>query len=263
MQRGVIMSPGMRPPSPVDVPTLTLPGRESRLGAIDHDAAIDGIDALQGHDVGLISLVGSRAYGLHTPESDADYRGFYVAPSDDLLGLDRPVEQIEATGPVDLCVYELGKFCDLALAGNPNVLEVLWADALRVSEAGAALIDARDAFLSQRVRDTYLGYAVGQMKRALRHEADAQYVRRRQKAIRHLFRLAEQGERLLTEGTLTVAVSDPERLRALGDLDDAALGVEFERLRARLESIPTDLPPAPDRARISDLVRDIRRATPR
>lgn len=241
------------------LPTFTLPGRAARLGDTDHDAAIDSVTALSPHRVGLISLVGSRAYHLHTPDSDADYRGFYVAPARDFLGLDAPVAQIESSGTVDICVYELGKFCHLALAGNPNVLEVLWADTLRADDAGAAVIGAREAFLSARVRDTYLGYAKGQMKRALRSSTPDR--RRREKAIRHIFRLGEQGERLLREGTLTVAVADAERIHALGRLDNHHLEREFAALSARLQNMPTDLPPHPDRARIDTLVRDLRLAT--
>lgn len=80
---------------------------------------------LASNHVALVSLIGSQAYGMATPDSDSDYRGVYVADPEILLGLDRPQPQFERKDP-DITVFELGKFCELAMAANPNILEVLW-----------------------------------------------------------------------------------------------------------------------------------------
>ena len=46
----------------------------------------------------LLVTVGSHAYGLSTPQSDWDYKGFYVAPSEDFWKLKVPNQQFQATG---------------------------------------------------------------------------------------------------------------------------------------------------------------------
>lgn len=239
-------------------PTRTTAARVAATSAMsDHAALLRGLPALAGADLALVSLVGSRAYGLHHADSDHDFRGVYQAPMRTLLGLGRPAEQLVATEP-DVCCYELGKFADLALAANPNVLEILWAAPVIDSPAGAALRDIRDAFLSERVRKTYLGYTISQMNKALEGGRAALYKRRRAKAIRHLFRLHAQGLQLLTTGELTVAVADPERIRAQENLDDEGLTRACLRIRAQMEDAVSVLPVFPDRDRVDELVYRLR-----
>lgn len=53
--------------------------------------------------------------------------------------------------------WELGRFCALALEGEPEALESLWSPrVLRATGPGLDLLELRSAFLSTRVRDTYL-----------------------------------------------------------------------------------------------------------
>ena len=69
-------------------------------------------------------------------------------------------------------IYGLAKFVRLALANNPNMLDILWADetdVLFVDEYGEALRAARDLFLSRKVAQTYAGYADDQLKRMETH----------------------------------------------------------------------------------------------
>jgi len=113
---------------------------------------------------------GSRAQGLETPESDEDSRGVCIPDKRCLLGLTQ-FEQWESPRG-DHVVYALVKFARLALAGNPNILEVLWTDGediLHCDELGERLRAGRELFLSRRAGERFLGYAEEQETRLERH----------------------------------------------------------------------------------------------
>lgn len=113
---------------------------------------------------------GSRAQGLETPESDEDSRGICVPEKRHLLGLSH-FEQWESSRG-DHVVYALAKFARLALAGNPNILEMLWTEApgiLHCDEFGERLRSQRTLFLSRRAGERFLGYAEEQETRLGRH----------------------------------------------------------------------------------------------
>ena len=113
---------------------------------------------------------GSRAQGLETPESDEDSRGVCIPEKRHLLGLSH-FEQWESPGG-DHVVYALAKFARLALAGNPNLLEVLWTEApdiLHCDDSGERLRAGRALFSSRRAGERFLGYAEEQETRLERH----------------------------------------------------------------------------------------------
>jgi len=76
-------------------------------------------------DVLLAGVVGSTAYGLDGPDSDVDRLGVFAAPTIAFHGLTRPRESDVTTAP-DQTLHEAGKFCRLALGGNPTVGELMW-----------------------------------------------------------------------------------------------------------------------------------------
>lgn len=114
------------------------------------------------------AVIGSRAYGLETEDSDTDRRGIYQAPTDLVLSLYDPPPQLE-NDEAQECYWELKKFLVLALKANPNVLEVLYSPIVEVAEPAAkALLAIRSAFISQLVYQTYNGYVISQFKKMLR-----------------------------------------------------------------------------------------------
>ena len=118
----------------------------------------------------LRTLSGSRAHGLAREGSDTDTRGVCIPPARYLLGLGE-FEQHESDGG-DHVTYALAKFVRLALQGNPNIMESLFAhpgDVLFVNDAGRQLVDARELFLSKQVGQRFMGYALDQLKRMERH----------------------------------------------------------------------------------------------
>jgi hypothetical protein len=96
-------------------------------------------------------VIGSRAYGLDTPDSDTDRRGVYQAPTDLVVSLDPPPERLEDDANQEV-LWELRKFLVLALKANPIAIEVLFSPLVDVvMPAGQALLDIRAAFLSRLV----------------------------------------------------------------------------------------------------------------
>jgi predicted nucleotidyltransferase len=118
----------------------------------------------------LKTVWGSRAFGTAGPDSDLDVRGVCIPPPRYLLGLSSFEQYEDRAGEV--VIYGLAKFARLALANNPNMLDILWADeedVLYVDDYGEALRAARGLFLSRRVAQTYAGYADDQLKRMETH----------------------------------------------------------------------------------------------
>jgi predicted nucleotidyltransferase len=116
-------------------------------------------------------LHGSRAYGTNTPESDYDYKGFCIPPKEYYLGFNKKFEQAELKEP-DTVIYELNKFVSLAIQGNPNIFEVLFVDEqdiIYIDEIGEEIRNARNSFLSMKVRHTFGGYAYQNLKKMKNH----------------------------------------------------------------------------------------------
>lgn len=115
---------------------------------------------------------GSHSYGTNLPTSDMDIRGIAVAPIHYYLGLSETFEQTVLNEPVDLTIFDVRKFCKLAADANPNALEILFTDPsdhLYVHPLMGKLFEARTAFISQKAKHTFSGYARSQLKRINAH----------------------------------------------------------------------------------------------
>lgn len=120
----------------------------------------------------IINVVGgSHAYGTNMPTSDWDERGIFVDKSERIILPFDKIEQVTFTKD-DVVYFELSKYMPLLLEQNPNVLELIWTDKkdiLHITEQGQYLIDNRKDFLSIKIKDSYVGYANGQLKRIKGH----------------------------------------------------------------------------------------------
>jgi len=115
---------------------------------------------------------GSHAYGTSLPTSDLDLRGIAVAPMRYYLGISSVFEQATQNDPVDLTIFDVRKFVKLAADANPNALEIIFTDPsdhLHMHHAAEFLFANRDAFLSQKAKHTFSGYARSQLKRIKGH----------------------------------------------------------------------------------------------
>ena len=115
---------------------------------------------------------GSHAYGTNLPSSDEDFRGVAIAPIRYYLGVMEGFEQAELKKPVDMTVFDIRKFVSIALKANPNAFEILFTDPgdhMVFHPIMQRLMDCREAFLSQKAKHTFSGYALSQMKRINTH----------------------------------------------------------------------------------------------
>ncbi len=100
-------------------------------------------------------VMGSRAFGLATEDSDTDRRGVFLAPTALYWRFEKPPTHVEGPGEEQFS-WELERFCELALRANPNILECLHSPLVeRVDDTGRELLSLRDAFLSRRAYETF------------------------------------------------------------------------------------------------------------
>ena len=149
-------------------------------------------------------IVGSRAYGLETDNSDTDLRGIYQAPPDAQWSLFGAPEQFE-DNTTQSCYWELQKFIVMALRANPNILECFYSPLVeKATPVAEELLSLRKHFLSQMVFQTFNGYALSQFKKIeqdLRNHGQVKW-----KHAMHLLRLLISGAATLREGRVPVRV---------------------------------------------------------
>lgn len=189
----------------------------------------------------LKALVGSRAHGLATPESDVDVRGVFVAPTSQIV-LEPLQGKVSDTswmeGEIDDTAYEIGKFLKMATSSNPSVLEILGSpEYLELTEEGERLRELLPHLWSAKgVRDAFGGYAHNQVKKMMENKDG-----RRWSYAKHYIRTLLMGINLLETDELTMVV--PPRWR--GTLLDIRDGVHTlgnvinmgEKFNARLDEL--------------------------
>jgi hypothetical protein len=179
----------------------------------------------------FLHISGSRLYGTHTDASDWDVRGVTVAPKSYWVGA-RTFEHVEAQMPecgLDIVIYDLRKWLQMAINVNPNVVETLYVqpdsgNALHVAEAWHWIRGRTLPLISRRAHAGYHGYATSQIKKMVVKQGNK--TGRRDlveqfgfdsKFAMHGFRLARQGLELLTTGTMTFPRPDASWLRQIRD----------------------------------------------
>jgi uncharacterized protein len=183
-------------------------------------------------------IVGSRAYGLDTPESDTDRRGFYLPPARLHWSLNGVPEQLENDATQE-CYWELQKLLTLALKCNPTVLECLFTPLVEfVHPLAQELLDMRSMFLSRLAYTTYSGYVRSQFKRI---EADVRTTGEvRWKHAMHLIRLLHAGVGVMRDGVLTLRVDAEVRERLMsirrGEMPWAAIEAWRADLNGQLDA---------------------------
>lgn len=124
------------------------------------------IDYIKRHQLILFEVVsGSQAYGLATPESDVDIKGVFYLPKDLFYAGDY-VEQVN--NPTnDVVYYELGKYIELLVKNNPNILEMMCTPAQHILYKHPLMELIRpELFLSKLAKEAFAGYAMTQIKKA-------------------------------------------------------------------------------------------------
>jgi predicted nucleotidyltransferase len=218
-------------------------------------------------------LAGSHIHGLNVETSDKDYEAIVVEPLQEVMGLQKPFEElIRESEEADSKYVSLRKWCQLALKGNPNFLLVLFApseNVVKQHSLGSRLRALKDAFLSKQAIKSHLGYMQGQRQRMLRQSNGGRGQPRTElvekfgydtKFAMHLLRLGHQGVELAEHGKITLPVTSVDRrfLRDVrhGDYSlDMVLRVADEmegQMKAAFDRSP--LPDKPDYAAVEQFM---------
>ena len=112
------------------------------------------------------TIIGSQAYGTHTPTSDIDKKFVYILPQDYILGTGY-VEQINVNK--DYVGWEIRRFLELMGSNNPTVLELLNTpeDCIIYKDPIFDMIlENRDKFITKMCANSFGGYARQQIGKA-------------------------------------------------------------------------------------------------
>lgn len=122
----------------------------------------------------FLTLHGSRAYGTNVEGSDEDFKGVAIPPKEMFFSSYKTFEQVilDKKEDPDTVIFDIRKFLKLAAGANPNLIEVLFTDPsdhVLVTPLGQKLLDNKEIFLSKKIRATFVGYAISQMKKMKSH----------------------------------------------------------------------------------------------
>ena len=117
----------------------------------------------------LECISGSRAYGLATPQSDTDIKGVFYLPKSRYFGLHSDYVPQVNNESNDIVYYELGRYVELLLQNNPNMMELLGTPSDKILYKHP-LMDSFNAewFVSKLCQNTFAGFANSQIKKSPR-----------------------------------------------------------------------------------------------
>jgi uncharacterized protein len=224
----------------------------------------------------LRAEVGSGLHGITVEgQGDRDEMGITIEPAAYVIGLrqfdqyqerGQPRSAAAQPGDLELTVFGLRKWMRLALAGNPHVLQLLFAPApnlVTIDHLGRDLRAAGPGFiLSRQAGGRFLGALKTQRDSLLSYQGKGRDVTRPHlveaygwdvKYGFHMVRLGLQGAELMETGRIRFPVPEPWRtwlreLRTGGHTMTEALNAAAmfeERITAAIPGSP--LPEQPDR----------------
>jgi len=213
-------------------------------------------------ELALLVLAGSKSYGLDLAGSDDDYLGVFVPRLRELVSIRGLAAETHVGNEPDFTLHEIGKFCTLALKGNPAILEVLWSPEVRFESArGQRLRALRARCLHRGSLVVYVDYAEAQLRKMGKNKGlHAKGGTYNAKYGAHILRLLHAGIHLGRTGEVMVRVPDALlgtlRRARRGELGAGEVAVLAQPLLAELRTLAADnvLPAAPDHAAFDDLV---------
>jgi uncharacterized protein len=236
----------------------------------------------------LQGLVGSTVHGLVLAGTDdRDEMGVCIEPRRYVVGFGKFEQWVyrsaaerdghagarSQAGDLDLTVYSLRKWAQLALRGNPTVLLLLYLpeNALVIRNSiGEQLQKLAPAFASRRAGKRFLGYLEAQRQRLV-GERGQRDVNRTDlveqfgydtKYAMHMLRLGHQGVEFLESGRLTLPMREPVRSHLMdvrqGRSNLADILAECKELELRLGALidSSPLPLEPDLKTVECFVMD-------
>jgi predicted nucleotidyltransferase len=236
-------------------------------------------------------ITGSVAYGVSSDTSDMDVYGFGVPPKDmvfphlagEIQGFGRQIKRFEqfqkhhifledAMGgkgrTYDMTVYNIVKYFQLTMEGNPNMVDTLFVPqecVLHATQVGNMVRENRKMFLSKKCWHTFKGYAYSQLHKMRTKDPKGKRAELREKYgydvkyAYHLVRLLDECEQILTEGDLNLQRAK-EHMKAIrkGEVPEEEVREWFNVKEKELEKIynaeTSPIPYAPDEPKIKKLL---------
>ncbi|CAK9886933.1 MAG: hypothetical protein XXXJIFNMEKO3_03383 [Candidatus Erwinia impunctatus] len=124
------------------------------------------IDDLKDNGLILLEVVsGSRSFGLETETLDIDIKGVFYLPKSEFYGLNYISQISNETN--DIVYYELGRFVELLIKNNPNILEILASDPECILYQHPVMQQLNvELFLSKKTKNNFAHYALSQINKA-------------------------------------------------------------------------------------------------
>ncbi len=219
---------------------------------------------------------GSQAHGAKVGGTDdTDWYGLFVDPSASALGVDQEEHFVYTTGgkkggngpqDVDVCLYTLRKWANLAAKGNPSSLHFLFAPLEFGHALWAKVIANPEIFLAKGHVRPFIGFADDQMKRLFgekgqknihRADIEAKYGYDTKYAM-HVIRLYGEAKELMETGSITLPRPNAGELvdirngkYKLSEIREMGRQLESEALNA---SDKSPLPDRINRQKISEVI---------
>lgn len=118
----------------------------------------------------LECVSGSHAYGLATEQSDVDIKGVFYLPRSRFFAMTGVAQDYVAQvndASNDTVYYELGRYVELLLANNPNILELLATPSDCICYQHPLMTQFLPQwFISQQCQKSFAGFAQSQIKKA-------------------------------------------------------------------------------------------------
>lgn len=214
----------------------------------------------------LKALVGSRAHGLNREDSDWDWRGVYVQPTNEILSMGHVARSIQwIEGKEDFTNYEIGHFLMLACKANPSVLELLRSPQVELPEIngrswGRELMQLMPYMYNPEAAfNAFNGYSLNQRKKLL-DDKDGRKWKYALAYVRTLYALID----LLTHGDFYLEITDDarrDRLRLIrdGSLSPGEVLDHANELTILAKSALTTCRNRQDLARVNNFLLDVRK----
>lgn len=223
-----------------------------------------------------LTVGGSRIYGAQGPKSDEDLYAVSVPSKERTLPLfageipgfgmpKKPWLHWEYhANKKDFSCYSVVKFLDLAMNGNPNIIELLFSKdehVMHSTEHGDLLRQRRHMFISKRIFPKFIGFAVSKRNKMFKYtdNPNAPY---NTKDAYHSARLLLELNQIMDTGTIQDLTKDADMLVSIreGNEDPETLEVMIDMLLAKarvFEKSSDKIPNEPNEDWIRGMLLDI------